>query len=92
MAKNEKALVEIYSWKRGNNSLCGNPSLKYIHGSFKESGESFYDAKSTSNAGWVYGVSHYDKSFNPPLLCEITYHYTKSGNMIINTLKEIKEV
>lgn len=92
MAKREKALVEIYSWKRGNNSLCGNPSLKYIHGSFKESGVSFYDAKSTSNASWVYGVSHYDASFNPPLLCEITYHYTNSGNMIIDTLKEIEEV
>ena len=92
MAKNEKAVVEIYSWARGNNSNVGNPSLRYIHGSFVESGESFYDAKSATNAGWVYGVSHSDKSFNPPLRCEISYHYTKNGNMIINYLKEIKEV
>lgn len=89
MARSEKR-VEIYSWERGNNSVNGNPSLRYICGHFTDSGETFWCAKSLSDASWVYGVRSYNASFEPPLVCDIEFHYTKKGVMVIDNLKEVK--
>lgn len=90
MAKRLKARVEIYSWIRGNNSNVGNPSLVSICGKFLYDEDDYWLAKSASNTSWVYGVSSCKSSAEPPLLCDITYHYTPKGNMIIDNLKEVK--
>lgn len=88
--KKQKAIVKIEDLKKGNNSYYGNPSwyvyftkLKEINGHKCLVGR--YVAKTASNAQCGYTIDNY---YNK--LAEITYHITKTGNLIIDYVSEVK--
>ena len=72
--------VKVTGVKKLNNSVNGNPKYK------------FYTTKGVvttpSDALWVYAFST-DTFINK--IVDISYHLTKSGKAILNSIKEVKK-
>ena len=71
--------IKITGVKRLNNSFMGNPKYKF----YTKDGV----MTTPSNAGWVYAFSTY--TFINKIV-DISYHITKSGKAILNSIKEVK--
>ncbi len=72
--------VKVTGVKKLNNSVNGNPKYK------------FYTNKGTittpSDALWVYAFSTH--TFLNKMV-DVSYHLTKSGKAILNSIKEVKK-
>jgi len=71
--------IKVIGVKRLNNSFMGNPKYKF----YTKDGV----MTTPSNAGWVYAFSTY--TFINKIV-DISYHITKSGKAILNSIKEVK--
>jgi len=72
--------IKVTGVKRLNSSFMGNPKYQFH---FEKSG----CITTPSDAGWVYAFSTHtfiDK------IVDISYHITKSGKAILNSIKEVK--
>ena len=76
--KLDKANVKVTSVKRLNNSVNGNPKYKF----YTDEGV----VTTPSDAMWVYAFSTY--TFINKIV-NISYHTTKSGKAILNSIREV---
>ena len=76
--KLDKANVKVTSVKRLNNSVNGNPKYKF----YTDEGV----VTTPSDAMWVYAFSTY--TFINKIV-DISYHTTKSGKAILNSIREV---
>ena len=72
--------IKVTGVKRLNNSFMGNPKYQFH---FEKGGV----ITTPSDAGWVYAFSTY--TFINKMV-DISYHLTKSGKAILNSIKEVK--
>ena len=84
--------IKVIGVKRLNNSFMGNPKYKF-HFAKSVREKNIYtkvtdnQVTTPSNAGWVYAFST-DTFINK--IVDISYHITKSGKAILNSIKEVK--
>jgi len=76
--KLDKANVKVTGVKRLNNSVNGNPKYKF----YTDEGV----VTTPSDAMWVYAFST-DTFINK--IVDISYHTTKSGKAILNSIREV---
>ena len=75
--------IKVTGVKRLNSSFMGNPKYQFHFETEPKGGV----ITTPSDAGWVYAFSTYtfiDK------IVDISYHITKSGKAILNSIKEVK--
>ena len=72
--------IKVTGVKKLNNSFMGNPKYQFH---FDKGG----CITTPSDAGWVYAFSTY--TFINKMV-DISYHLTKSGKAILNSIKEVK--
>ena len=72
--------AKLTRYERKNNSIYGNPSwdVCFSNGSEEVAG------KTASNAQCGYTLGN----FTDGRACNVTYHITRAGNMIIDKIKE----
>ena len=72
--------AKLMNYEKGNNSVSGNPSY---HASFSNGSEGI-TGKTASNASCGYSLVN----FRDGRACNVTYHITRAGNVIIDEIKE----
>ena len=72
--------VKLMSYERRNNSVNGGPSY---HASLSN-GSVEITGKTASDANCGYAL----ENFTDGRACNVTYHITKGGNVIIDKIKE----
>ena len=72
--------AKLTNYERRNNSINGNPSY---HASFSN-GYDEVAGKTASDSKCGYTVENFMDGKN----CNVTYHITRAGNMIIDKIKE----
>ena len=84
MSRRLMATVIVKSVTRKGMSVCGNPSY-WVEFEPKYSLSEIRDRKgyTASNAQCGYAISNFIGKE-----CKIEYHYTRKGNLIIDTMKE----
>ena len=73
--------AKLMSYEKGNNSINGNPSY---HASFSN-GSDEITGKTASDAKCGYTLT----TFSDGRACNVTYHITRAGNVIINKIEEV---
>ena len=73
--------AKLMSYEKGNNSIYGNPSY---HASFSNGSEEI-TGKTASDASCGYAL----ENFRDGRACNVTYHITRAGNVIINKIEEV---
>ena len=72
--------AKLMSYERRNNSVNGNPSY---HASFSNGAEEF-TGKTASDASCGGTLTN----FRDGRACNVTYHITRAGNVIIDKIEE----
>ena len=72
------AVVKVQATKYKSTSFYGNPSYWVI---FEHNGERI-KAYTATDAACGYGCTNYEGK-----MCEISYHYTRTGNAIIDYMR-----
>ena len=80
MKKSVLTNAKLTSCKRGNCSVYGNPSW---HASFSNGSEEI-TGKTASDASCGGSLTN----FSDGRACNVTYHITRAGNVIINKIEE----
>ena len=72
--------AKLTNYERRNNSINGNPSYRasFSNGSEEVTGKTASDAK----------CSYTVENFSDGRYCDVTYHITAQGNVIIDKIKE----
>ena len=73
--------AKLMSYERRNNSVSGNPSY---HVSFSNGSEEI-TGKTASDASCGGTLTN----FSDGRACNVTYHITRAGNVIINKIEEV---
>ena len=73
--------AKLMSYEKGNCSVYGNPSY---HASFSNGSEEI-TGKTASDAQCGYTI----KNFRDGRACNVTYHITRAGNVIIDKIEEV---
>ena len=73
--------AKLMSYERRNNSVSGNPSY---HASFSNGSEEI--AGNTASDASCGGTL---TNFSDGRACNVTYHITRAGNVIINKIEEV---
>ena len=73
---------KLVRYERRNNSYYGNP--KYM-GVFEEENGDYLIGTTASNASCAYSFLN-----NPDCMKNIEYHETKTGNIVIDYIREVK--
>ena len=81
MKKSVLTNAKLMSYEKGNCSVYGNPSY---HASFSNGSEEI-TGKTASDAQCGYTITN----FRDGRACNVIYHITRAGNVIIDKIKEV---
>lgn len=77
-----KTKASIIALERLNNSYYGNPAWRVV---FEDNNEELHIGRTAPNSGSAYAIGAYSIGRK----YEITYHFTKGGNLFIDYVREV---